>query len=166
MRFLSTETRHRNTDSNIGPGGKEQSRKPKGNNQQPIKPTGTQGPCPDLRGFCVNAPTVVVLPVPGIRCRHGTIWIASCQGVGSRAICGRTKGGLATWSEMCFGKMWVSGMPANVLAGKRSSPKLPPTMNWLAAASQLTAGESKVTIYGRPTSVPVQPLSASAVHKG
>ncbi len=34
------------------------SRKPKENDQQPQKPTETQGPCPDLRGFCIKALTI------------------------------------------------------------------------------------------------------------
>ncbi len=33
-------------------------RKPKEHNHKPQKPTETQGPCPDLRGFCISALSV------------------------------------------------------------------------------------------------------------
>ncbi len=50
--------RHRNTDSKIGPGGYENRPETKKNDQKPKKTTETQGPCPDLRGFCIKPLTV------------------------------------------------------------------------------------------------------------
>ena len=38
--------------------GRKQGRKPTENAPTPRKPTETQGPCPDLRGFCIKALTV------------------------------------------------------------------------------------------------------------
>ncbi len=56
--FCRQKHSHRNTDSKIGPGGRKPSRKPKEKYQKPRKPTETQGPCTDLKSFCINALTV------------------------------------------------------------------------------------------------------------
>ncbi len=42
----------------LGQGGRKPGREPKENDQKPRKPRETQGPCPDLRGFCIKALTV------------------------------------------------------------------------------------------------------------
>jgi hypothetical protein len=39
----------------------EAGREPKDNDDKPRKPTETHGPCPDLRGTCIKAPTVCLL---------------------------------------------------------------------------------------------------------
>jgi hypothetical protein len=39
-------------------------RKPRESDQNSRKPTETQGPWPDLTGFCIKAPTVLVLAAP------------------------------------------------------------------------------------------------------
>ncbi len=41
-----------------GQGGRKAGRKPMENDKKPQKPTETQGPRPDLRGFCIKALTV------------------------------------------------------------------------------------------------------------
>ncbi len=56
---MSTETPPQNTDSKIGPGGRRPGRKPKETDPKPQKPTETQGPCPDLMGFCIKALSVL-----------------------------------------------------------------------------------------------------------
>ncbi len=62
-RFLSTETRHRNTDSKIGPGRYETRPKTKGKRPNKAKTTETQGPCPGRRGFCISPPTICGPPL-------------------------------------------------------------------------------------------------------
>jgi hypothetical protein len=47
--------RDRNAGSKISREGKDTGRKPKANYQQPRKPLETQGPWPDLKGFCIKA---------------------------------------------------------------------------------------------------------------
>ncbi len=46
-------------DPKIELGGKNIGRKPAENLKQLRKPTETQGPCPDIRGFCIKALTVI-----------------------------------------------------------------------------------------------------------
>ncbi len=76
--FCRQKHSHRNTDSKIDLGGRQTGRGPKRNDQTPRKPTETQGPCPDLRGFCIKALTVhphgptninIHRVRPGPRCR-------------------------------------------------------------------------------------------------
>ncbi len=62
-RNAATETQTPKYRGGRGPG-----RDPKEKNQKPQKPKGTQGPCPDLRGFCIKALTV--LPAPGRNMLH------------------------------------------------------------------------------------------------
>ncbi len=50
---------YKNTDSKIGPGGWEKRLKTKENDQKQRKPTEPQGPCPDLKGFCIKVLTVI-----------------------------------------------------------------------------------------------------------
>jgi hypothetical protein len=63
---------HRSTDSKIGPGGRKPGRETQGklpNTKNTVLPAGlvhkatrkpreTQGPCPDLKGFCISALTI------------------------------------------------------------------------------------------------------------
>ena len=65
--FCRQKHSHRNTDPKIGPQGRKPGRKPQENDRRPRKPTETQGPCPDLRGFCINALTVI-RPTPKLQC--------------------------------------------------------------------------------------------------
>ncbi len=59
--FCRQKHSHRNADSKTDPGGRKPGRGPTEIEQNPQTPTGTQGPCLDLRGFCINALTVSVL---------------------------------------------------------------------------------------------------------
>jgi hypothetical protein len=57
--FCRLKHRHRNADPEIGPGGgRKPDQKPQKNYQITQKPDETQGPCPDLKGFCISALTV------------------------------------------------------------------------------------------------------------
>ncbi len=66
--------RHRNTDSKIGPGGKKNRPETEGkppenqrnNKNKTRKPTETQGPCPDLRGFYIKTLAVLHLHLKNI----------------------------------------------------------------------------------------------------
>ena len=59
--------RDRNAGSKISREGKDTGRKPKANYQQPRKPLETQGPWPDLKGFCIKALTYILyIPSDGL----------------------------------------------------------------------------------------------------
>ncbi len=58
--FCRQQPDHRSTDYKIGPRGGKAGRNPKDNDHKPIKPTETEGPCLDLKGFCIKALTVQV----------------------------------------------------------------------------------------------------------
>ena len=73
--FCRQKHRHRNGDSKIGPGGRKPGRKPKENDPKQRKPTETQGPCPDLRGFCISALTLWC----GVSQRSGSVQRARWQ---------------------------------------------------------------------------------------
>ncbi len=61
-RFCRQKHRHRNTDPTIGPGGEgNPAGSPRKTTKKLRKPTESQEPCPDLRGFCINAPTEVAM---------------------------------------------------------------------------------------------------------
>ncbi len=109
--FCRQKHRHRNTDPQIGPGGYETRPETQGNRPKTPKPTETQGPCPDLKSFCIKALTVFVPPPPRIKtaphlrepfgCRrrpatHGRPRLmvdfthrlgGVCAGVGARGLC-------------------------------------------------------------------------------
>ncbi len=54
--FCQQKHRHKNTDSQIGPGGRKTGREPTENDQKPRKPTETQGPWPRPKGFLYQRP--------------------------------------------------------------------------------------------------------------
>ncbi len=56
--FWRQKHSHKNTDPEIGPRGRKAGREPKETDTKPRTPAETQGPCPDLKGFCIKALTV------------------------------------------------------------------------------------------------------------